>query len=121
MPTFRKSERLCSKIILQKIFQSDAVNYLYPFRLHYLTHHEPVDVLPQVVISVSRRNFKKATDRNLLKRRMREVYRLHKHLLLDEQKNCKIAYLAIIYIAKEKLSFQEMEKKILRLFQRFTQ
>jgi ribonuclease P protein component len=121
MPKFPKSERLRNKIVIQKLFKSNDSHYLYPFRLLYLNHSQPSATYPEVIISVSKRNFKKAVHRNWIKRRIREVYRLHKDLLADENGSHSIACLAIIYIAKEKLPYRELEKKILRLFERFRQ
>ncbi|WP_254448745.1 ribonuclease P protein component [Spirosoma rhododendri] len=83
--TFTKSERLCSKKILGELFTkgSTAVGtfYLFPFRVLYLNKPEAADALPAIVITVPKRQFKRAVDRNLIRRRVREAYRLNKHLL----------------------------------------
>jgi ribonuclease P protein component len=66
------------------------------------------------MFSVSKRNFKKATDRNLLKRRMREAYRLNKAALPGTSK----LQMAYIYTAKEILMFDEIRDKLLLSFKR---
>ena len=74
----------------------------------------------QAAFSVPKRNFKRAHDRNYLKRRMRETYRFHKHQLYDPVNlNEEKLALMIVYIGKDILQFQElniaMSKAITRL------
>jgi ribonuclease P protein component len=116
---FTKKEKLCNQIILQKLFKEGKSEFLHPFRLVFLTHPEPTSQLPQVVISISRKNFRKAVDRNWIRRRIREIYRLHKLKLQNTEQKFNIAYLGIMYVAKEKMEFRDLEKKFIRLSQRF--
>jgi ribonuclease P protein component len=69
----------------------------------------------QVMISVSKKNFKKAVERNLIKRMIREAYRLNKNLLTDKNKLC-IAY---IYSVKEILPSAQIHERLVKTFKRF--
>jgi ribonuclease P protein component len=119
MPQFGKNERLKSQKVIQTLFKSGKVEFLYPFRVVFLVKEETDNVLPQVFFSISKKNFKKAVDRNWIRRRMRELYRLHKTEMMDLAGNYKASYLTITYIAKEKIGYSDMKKKILPLFRRF--
>ncbi|RAJ98050.1 ribonuclease P protein component [Larkinella arboricola] len=126
--TFKKSERLCSKKTIGQLFQKGSATtrtfYLFPFRLLYMndpvwidpvpSHPDRVNPLPAILISVSSRNFKKAVDRNHIRRRVREAYRLNKSLLFgtpDKPKHPP-AYIVFLYTAREKISFEEIEKSM---------
>ncbi|WP_080055148.1 ribonuclease P protein component [Spirosoma aerolatum] len=119
--TFPKSERLCSKKILGDLFKkgSAAVRtfYLFPFRVLYLPQPESDSTsnvsLPAIVITVPKRTFKRAVDRNLIRRRVREAYRLHKQLFQIENTSTGSttpAYIGFLYTAKQIISFEEIEK-----------
>ena len=122
--TFPKAERLCSKKILGELFKKGSAAgssptvrtfYLFPFRVLYLpptTEAECNATWPAIVISVPKRTFKRAVDRNLIRRRVREAYRLNKHLFFRENPVGKspLAYIAFLYTAKQIISFEEIEK-----------
>ncbi len=111
--TFPKEEHLCSKRLIALLFSKGSSFNLYPLRFVLLT---PQDVQPpaqtQVLISVSKRYFKRAVDRNRLKRQIREAYRLNKHVITQTQEQAP-HLLGILYIGKEKKSFAIIQKKLI--------
>ena len=113
--TFRKEERLHKEKLIQELFETGSSFYLFPFKV--LSKHNPDGEFPvhQVLISVSKKKFKKAVDRNLIKRRVRESYRLNKNLL-PAQPKLLIAY---IYTAKEILTFAQIQERLIKTLNRF--
>jgi ribonuclease P protein component len=116
---FPKHERLTSKKLIEELFSKGSSVFLYPYKLVYLPRQAAEHSPPEVLFSVSKRHFKRAVDRNQLKRRIREAYRLHKADFLLHTPPEKIpAYFAILYMAKEKNSFELLEKKLILVWQR---
>jgi ribonuclease P protein component len=117
MYTFKKEERLCNKKLIDKLFHNGSSFLCYPFKASWLLIDEPVQFPVQILFSVSKRRYKHAVDRNLIKRRMREAYRLNKqqHLYdLLNGSNKKIV-LSIGFIGKEIVEYDFAEKKMLKL------
>ncbi|HZK94282.1 MAG TPA: ribonuclease P protein component [Prolixibacteraceae bacterium] len=108
--TFRKEEKLCSQKIIGEIFLSGTSFLCYPLKVVWKYEELHTSFPAQVVFSVPKRLFKKAHDRNLIKRQLREVYRYQKQELYQslESNNRKIAMM-IVYIAKEELEFGQIE------------
>ncbi len=109
--TLKKTERLSSKKDIQELFKNGSSFYLYPFKVVMLPN--VASKVHQVLFSVPKRIFKRAVDRNLLKRRMREAYRLHKHLLPTEPQVLNIAY---IYTSKDVLDYTSIAKSVKKSF-----
>ncbi|MBU2885902.1 ribonuclease P protein component [Gilvimarinus agarilyticus] len=107
---FSKQERLSSKKEIDALFTKGASFHLYPFSLKFLPQEKADASVHQILISVSKRRFKKAVDRNHIKRLIREAYRLNKHLISDLDPYLSIAY---IYTAKEVQSFAFIQKKLI--------
>jgi ribonuclease P protein component len=114
MYTFKKEERLCSKKLLERLFHNGSSFLLYPYRIVWLAEKLPDEVPVQVVISVPKRRFKKAVDRNLIKRRIREIYRLNKseHLYSTILGSDIQLLLGIHYVGKDIPDYAFMDKKL---------
>jgi len=121
MYTFRKEERLCSRKHLDLLFKNGSSFLLYPFRISYIFVDFPAEVQVQVVINVPKKRYKRAVDRNLLKRRIREVYRLNKqeNLYSKLPADKGLLLFSIQFIGKDKYEFSFIEKKLVAAFKRF--
>ena len=117
MYTFKKEERLCNKKLIDKLFHNGSSFLCYPFKASWLFVDEPANFPVQILFSVSKKRYKRAVDRNLIKRRMREAYRLNKQQhLYDVLINAdKKIILSIGFIGKEITEYDFAEKKMLKL------
>ncbi|MFW5656615.1 MAG: ribonuclease P protein component [Bacteroidota bacterium] len=112
--TLRKSERLSKKKDIEALFNQGRALFFYPYKFIYLEIPEGDDdgIPLKMMVTVARRNFRRAVLRNLLKRRIREIYRHQKHHLLENMENKnRYLHLGIIYVAPEIMSYRDMEKK----------
>ncbi|MEO8234399.1 MAG: ribonuclease P protein component [Flavobacterium sp.] len=115
--TYPKTEKLKSKTTIDLLFSEGKSVSKYPLRLVYV----PIDLENEeqikMGVSVSKKYFKKAVDRNYFKRVLRETYRLNKHLLLENSE--KIYGFMFFYQTKDRLSYQEINEKTIQLFEKF--
>lgn len=120
MYRFNKSERLCSKKLIERLFAGGNKSFpAFPIRIVYMylkPEENEADV--SILISVPKKRFKHAVKRNHVKRQIREAYRLNKHILLDalqtEASNNKLA-LAFIWLDNKIHSTEEVEYKVKKL------
>ncbi len=119
--TLSKAERLSWKRYIDLLFLRGQSFVAYPLRVVYLPVEETLSVPVSFLVSVPKKKFKRAVKRNLVKRQVREAYRVRKQGLYDALAlSGKQLLVAFIYLDKEIASFSEMEKsmtKALRILQ----
>jgi ribonuclease P protein component len=117
MYTFKKEERLCNKRLIDGLFHNGSSFLCYPYKVSWMCSDETGTAPAQIVFSVSKKRFKRAVDRNLVKRLTREAYRLHKQLYLYDLLDAsgKKIVLSLSYIGKEIGTYDFVEKKMLKL------
>ena len=129
-PSFQKRERMVSRKLIDTLFgacpakqglesrgsQSMAV---YPLRAVYMRKVRARDDAPvQVLVSVPKKHFKHAVDRNRIKRQVREAFRQHKQLLYEALAEQEQLLLAFIWLSDEHYSSQHGESRVVSLMQR---
>ncbi len=119
--TYPKNEKLKSKITIDLLFSKGKSVSKYPLRLVFVESDygipEGSGQKLKMGVSVSKKNFKHAVDRNYFKRVLRETYRLNKHLLID---NLDKPYaMMFFYQTKDRLSYEEINTKTIQLFEKF--
>lgn len=115
--TLGKLERLKSKKLIEKLYEQGSSVKSFPLRMVYLKTKHTSDFPAQVGVSVSKRNFKSAVDRNRIKRLLRESYRLQKEILYDHLQNPYV--FMISYLGKEEIKYEEMYAKMTMLLTLF--
>lgn len=109
--SFSKQERLTGKIAIDRLFTSGKSFFVYPFLIQYELKQEDRSTPVRIMISVSKRKFKLAVDRNNIKRQIREAYR---HMKNDNLKCPTNTYLnvGIIYVGREKISSDKLSVRL---------
>ncbi len=118
--SFGKNYKLCSRRVVDELFEKGDIIKQYPLRLLYIKNpaHFNEDTAFQIVISVPKKKIRKAHDRNKVKRMLREQVRINKHhieQLLHKNKE-KLA-LFLIYSESTILDYPILERKTKKLFQ----
>jgi ribonuclease P protein component len=119
--TYPKNEKLKSKITIDLLFSKGKSVSKYPLRLVFVESDygipEDSEQKLKMGVSVSKKYFKHAVDRNYFKRVLRETYRLNKHLLVDHLD--KPYAMMFFYQTKDRLSYEEINTKTIQLFEKF--
>mgnify|MGYP001587997813 CR=1 FL=1 len=111
--TLGKEERLKSKKLIESLYQKGSSVKVFPLRMIFLQTAHTSNFPAQVGVSVAKRNFKLAVDRNRIKRLMRESYRLQKGIVYDHLENPYV--FMISYIGKAEVPYQELFLKMEKL------
>ena len=115
--SYSKKEKLKSKKRIEQLFVEGNSVSVFPLRLVYMSTIFDENVQLKTGVSVSKRNFKNAVDRNRIKRLLRESYRLNKDAYFN---NITTQYaFMILYIGKKEPTFAELEIKMKQLFEKF--
>ncbi len=117
MPSFDKSERLCSTLAINYLFSEGHSVFKHPVKIKWIQAKWDNNHLIKVVITVSKHKFKRAVDRNRIKRLLRECFRLNKFIIEDGLINSQ-CYLALIYTGNEIPEMSALEPIIIELFHR---
>jgi ribonuclease P protein component len=113
MQTFLKNERLCGKTTIDNLFANGNSIKDSHFRLVWNTEEFDCEIIAQTLIVVPKKNIKNATNRNVLKRRIREAFRIYKPDLYTKIKSKKQQFaIAIVYQEQEILLYKVIEEKI---------
>lgn len=119
---FGKEYKLCSRKIIDGLFSEGEGIKSYPFMLRYQITNLPKDIPFQIVITAPKRNFKRAVDRNRIKRLMREVFRKNKHELEEylKESNQQLA-LFIMYTGRDMPDYKLIEAKLIKALVKLNQ
>ena len=109
--SFPKQERLSGRSAIARVFEQGNSIFKHPLKLYFIEN--PTSEATRFLVSVPKRAFKRAVDRNLLKRRIREVYRLNKAEIEGKKYD-----IACIYVGKEIVPYSIIETKLLELLLR---
>ncbi len=121
MTSFPKKERLCSHILIQELLKNGNSIFVFPFRCIWtITEHHEIPL--QIAFSVPKKRFKHAHDRNLIKRRLRNAYRLQKSPIIETLKATNQSMLCLmVYNTSEILEYPILEEKINSILNRIQQ
>lgn len=111
--TLGKEERLKSRKLIGSLYEEGKSIKVFPLRMVYMQIEHTSNYPAQAGVSVPKRNFKNAVDRNQIKRLMREAYRKQKYLVYDSVEKPYIYMIS--YLAKDEWVYEKLEQKMEKL------
>ena len=117
--SFGREEKLKSKVVIDRLFSEGKSLQKYPLRLIFLPQIDSRAEVHKTAVSVPKRRFKRAVDRNKIKRHMREAFRKNKYLVSS---NLPFFYaLMFIYTGREKEDYSKIFSATEELLKRLVQ
>lgn len=120
MAGFKKYERLTGEKRIDALFTGGSSFSSYPFRVVWSKAKRESEGSPvKILFSIPKKRFGKAHDRNLMRRRIREAYRLHKEVLysLLAEENEVLLVMAVVFTGKELLPYSQVEPRMLQMIE----
>ena len=120
---FSKEERLCSRSLIEKLFNGDRAKSAmsFPLRAVYMAEEQgDARTHAKILVSVPKKNFKHAVDRNRVKRQVREAYRKNK-TILDSVLPEKMLVIAFVWTDSKHRDSDEVERRIKGLLHRIVE
>ena len=121
--TFSKQERIVSRRLIETLFGGGQSQLMaaYPLRAVYMMKERQEGEAPaQILISVPKKKFKHAVDRNRVKRQIREAYRKNKSLLEGRVGEGQMLLIAIVWLSDKHFASKEVEKRVISLLKQMT-
>jgi len=113
---FYRQERLKHKKSIQQLFSEGNTKKFFPLALYFLQYEPESLPFHKLLISVPKKHFKKSVVRNKIKRRIREAYRQHKHLMYNKKGGLPFL-LGYVYISKNVQSYKSVEEQVINSIQ----
>ncbi len=118
--TFKKEERLKSRKIIGSLFKEGKSFSMFPLRLVWKSIDAAQKSPIQFTVSVPKRSFPKAVHRNQIRRKIREAYRLQKHLLYEAIAEDDQQYVMMfLFIGKKAMTYQEIDRAVNKVIKKF--
>ena len=120
--TLGKEERLKSNLGIQDLLKNGSTLSGFPLKIYWNISSDPQQKYPvRMAISVPKKKFKRAVDRNLMKRRIREAYRLNKSIIYEPLRDRNInLFMLILFLSDEFISFDNLDTGMRELLQKLS-
>lgn len=122
--TFPKSERMVSRLLIESLFEGRTSRSVvtFPLRIVYTTRERKQQDAPiQLLVSVSKKHFKHAVDRNRVKRQIREAYRRNRQVITAVLPEDRQLLMACVWLSDEHSPSAEIESKMVSLMRRVSE